>query len=140
MDPLTAIGLASSIISFIDFAWTLVTGAKELYDSGRRTTKHNARISNIVSDLKEFSLDLDVGGEGATKHEKALRDLANDCGTLSTELIKILEDLKTTKNSRWESIKKTWDAMRKENKVTAIEKRLGEYRAQMNIRLLAILR
>jgi hypothetical protein len=140
MDPVTAIGLASSIVSFIDFSWSLVTGAKELYEAGRRTTKENARIRSIVNDLNEYAIDLAVGGAGASKHEKALRALANDCHSLSEELVKILQKLELTKNSRWQSLKKTWAAMRKKEEVAAIEGRLEKYRAQMNTRLLALLR
>ena len=140
MDPVTAIGLAASIVSFIDFSWSLLTGAKELYESGRRKTKDNARISSIVDDLNEYALDLTIGGEGASKHEKALRALANDCHGLSKELVKILQKLEMTKNSRWQSLKKTWQAMRKADDIALIELRLEKYRTQMNTRLLALLR
>ncbi len=140
MDPITAIGLAASIVSFIDFSWNLLTGAKELYESGCRRTKENARISSIVDDLNEYALELTIGGEGASKHEKALRTLANDCQSLSGELVKILQKLEMTKNSRWQSLKKTWEAKRKAGDVALIESRLEKYRAQMNTRLLALLR
>ncbi|PMD31786.1 hypothetical protein L207DRAFT_500844 [Hyaloscypha variabilis F] len=139
MDPITAIGLASSIVSFIDFSWSLLTGAKELYESGRRRTKENARISSIVDDLHEYALDLTVGGEGASKHEKALRSLANDCCALSEELVGILQKLEMKRNSRWQSLKKSWEAMRKADNIALLESRLGKYRAQMNTRLLALL-
>jgi len=100
MDPITAIGLASSIVAFIDFSWSLLTGAKELYESGRRRTKENARISSIVNDLNEYALELTIGGEGASKHEKALRALAKDCCVVSEDLVKILKKLEMKKNSR----------------------------------------
>jgi flagellar motility protein MotE (MotC chaperone) len=140
MDPVTAIGLASSILSFIDFSWSLVSGAKELYESGRKRTKENADISNIIDDLDEYSLELTIGGEGASKHEKALRELAKNCNTLSKELVKILQKLQTTKDTMWQSLKVTWESMRKADDVASIESRLGKYRAQMNTRLLALLR
>ncbi|KAE9365068.1 hypothetical protein N431DRAFT_549389 [Stipitochalara longipes BDJ] len=140
MDPITAIGLASSIVAFIDFSWSLLTGAKNLYESGRRRTKENARISSIVNNLNEYALELTIGGEGASKHEKALRALANDCCVVSKELVKILEKLEMKKNSRWQSLKKSWEAMRKADDIALIEARLGKYRAQMNTRLLALLR
>ena len=140
MDPITAISLASSIVAFIDFSWSLLTGAKELFESGRRRTKENARISSIVNDLNEYALDLTIGGEGASKHEKALRVLAKDCCVLSEELVKILQKLEMKKNSRWQSLRKTWESMRKADEVILLEARLGTYRAQMNVRLLALLR
>jgi hypothetical protein len=140
MDPVTAIGLAASIVSFIDFSWSLVTGAKDLYESGCRRTKENARISSIIDDLNEYARDLTIGGEGASKHEKALRALANDCHSLSEDLVKTLQKLELTKRSRWQSLKKSWEAMQKAGDIASIEFRLDKYRAQMNIRLLALLR
>ncbi|KND93066.1 hypothetical protein TOPH_02094 [Tolypocladium ophioglossoides CBS 100239] len=139
MDPATAVGLAASVITFIDFSWSLVTGAKELHESGRGTTKENACIGTIVHDLKEYSLELGSGGQSASEHENALRALAGDCATLSEELVAVLEKLNSSGNSRWQSLEAAWLGMRKESAVQSIERRLGEYRAQMNVRLLSIL-
>jgi len=144
MDPLTAISLASNIISFIDFSWSLLTGAKELHDSGRKTTKENARIGAVVHDLKEYSLDLGAasvsGHHGASRHEKALQALAWKCHTLCKELVAILLKLQVTKNSRWHALRKTWEALRRTDEISSIELRLDKCRAQMNARLLALLR
>ncbi|KAF5487340.1 hypothetical protein CGCS363_v013500 [Colletotrichum siamense] len=138
MDPATAIGVASGVIAFIDFSWKLVTGAKNLYDKGETQTTENVRIGKIIKDLKEFSLNLDGGSLGTSTHEKALRTLATDCGDLCQELINILEKLKAKRNSRWETFKTTWASMRRADDINDIERRLGEYRAEMNTRLLAL--
>ena len=144
MDPASAIGLAASIITFIDFAWSLVTDAKELHRSGRGTTKENARIGAIIGELRNCSLELGTGVDSGlsriSTHEKALKDLAGDCCLLSSELEAILAKLKTTKNSRWHSLKTTWAAMRKKGEIATIEARLRDYRSQMTLRLLSLLR
>ncbi|KAF4486459.1 hypothetical protein CGGC5_v006325 [Colletotrichum fructicola Nara gc5] len=121
MDPATAIGVASGVIAFIDFSWKLVTGAKNLYDKGETQTVENVRIGKIIKDLKEFSLDLDGGSLGTSKHEKALRTLAMNCGDLCQELIDILEKLKAKRNSRWETLKTTWASMRRADGINDIE-------------------
>ncbi|KAK2773512.1 hypothetical protein CKAH01_13552 [Colletotrichum kahawae] len=139
MDPATAIGVASGVIAFVDFSWKLITGAKGLYDKGETQSAENVRIGKIIKDLKEFSLDLDGGSLGTSKHEKALKALATNCGDLCQELIGILEKLKAKKNSRWETLKTTWASMRKADDINDIERRLGEYRAEMNTRLLALI-
>jgi hypothetical protein len=132
--------LAASIVSFIDFSWNLLTGAKELHQSGCRGTKDNARISTIINDLNEYALDLTTGGEGTSKHEKALRALATDCYALGQDLVQVLQKMEMTRNSRWQSLKKTWEAMRKADDVALNELPLEKYRTQMNTRLLALLR
>ncbi|KAK0643857.1 hypothetical protein B0T16DRAFT_447697 [Cercophora newfieldiana] len=136
MDPVSAISVAAGII---DFSWNLVTGAKELHDSGRKTTKENARIQSVIDDLYKYSLDLERGGTGGSLHEKQLSDLAKGCSVVAKELLDILYRLRKTKNSRWQSLKTTWAGMRKQSDIADIERRLGEYRAQMNMKLLAIL-
>jgi len=140
MDPITAIGLASGIITFLDFSWAIVTGVKELHESGARTTKENDRIGKIINDLKDYARDIEAGGPGASKHDMALRELATDCGKLCKELVAILERLKSKKNSKWQNLKTVLASMRKAGEVAAIEARLGEYRAEMNLRLLSLLR
>ncbi|KAK4444466.1 hypothetical protein QBC34DRAFT_282585, partial [Podospora aff. communis PSN243] len=145
MDPLTAISLATNIISFIDFSWNLLTGSKELHESGRQTTKENARISHIVDDLAEFALDLAQddphGNQPKSRHERALSLLASECHSLSKELAAILEKLRMTsgKNSRWRSLKTTWESMRRSDEIASIESRLNRYRDQLNIRLLGLM-
>jgi hypothetical protein len=134
--------VAASVTTFVDFTWSLVTGAKELHDSGRKTTKENARVQLIIGDLHKYSVDLQLGGTGSSVHEQQLSALAKDCAKLAKELIDILSKLKldkTKKNPRWQSLKTTWANMRKSSEIADIERRLGEYRGQMNMRLLAIL-
>ncbi|KAK3373067.1 hypothetical protein B0T24DRAFT_702432 [Lasiosphaeria ovina] len=104
MDPLSAVGLASAIFNFLDFSWSLVTSAKEMHGSGRGTTKENARIGSIVSDLHDYSLEL------------SLED--------------ILGRLREIKNSKWQSLRTTWASVRKKSEIASIEARLDQYRAQ----------
>jgi hypothetical protein len=143
MDPVTAIGLASSIISFVTFSWSLVTGAQELYQSGEKTSKANASRRTIIEDLRDYSDDLESGtGSELTgsRHENALRRLAKDCNALSDELVKILEKLEKSKNSRWESLKTILKEKIKEEEIAGIEFRLSQFRSEVNTRLLAVLK
>ena len=55
MDPFTAIGLASNILSFIDFSAQLINGAREIYDSTSGTTEDNKSREAIVSEMNNFS-------------------------------------------------------------------------------------
>ena len=141
MDPVRAISFASSILTFIDFSWNLITGAREVYKSTAGTTSENAHISTVIDDLQDITEALTADVEGKTKHEKGLCKLADNCQDLSQDLSKILEKLKVTeKNSKWQSLKVKWASMRKEKEVASIEKRLDTYRAQILIRLNFMLR
>jgi hypothetical protein len=136
MDPVTAVGFASSILTFIDFSWSLVTGAYEVYKSTTGTTSENAHISTVIDDLQEITESLSSNVGGNAKHDKALCKLADNCHDLSQDLSKILQKLKVTeKNSKWQSLKVKWASMRKEKELASIEKRLDGYRSQIFIRL-----
>lgn len=140
MDPAAAIGLAVNIMTVIDLGCKVIAQAEELYQSGRTSTTENARINTIVSDLREYSVELSTSRNYATKHERAIEALGKDCAEASDQLITILGNLQVSKKSRWRSFVTTWAAFRKKNDIAALEARLGEYRAQINLRLMAALK
>lgn len=136
MDPVSAIGFAASILTFIEFSCSLVAGAYDVYKSTTKTPLENAHISTVISDLKSVTEDLTPDTEPKTKHSKALSRLAGDCSNLSEDLLKILTKLQVIeKNSKWESLKVKLASMRKEKEVSSIEKRLEQYRSQIILRL-----
>lgn len=140
MDATTAIGLASDIVSFIDFACKSIKAAEELYHSEHGATKENERMGAVVGDLKEFSLGLGASLPSPAKHERAIEALAKDCAAVSDELIAILEKLRLSRSSRRRSILKILSNTWKKSEIAALEARLAEYRAQINVRLMAAMK
>ncbi|SPO01544.1 uncharacterized protein DNG_04217 [Cephalotrichum gorgonifer] len=139
MDPVTAFGLVVNILTFIEFTSKVLPGAYDLYVSGRESTKENDQIEKVITDLKDCSLGLSVNAGSASIHEVALQKLAKDCDELCLELITNLSKLKLSKKSKWGALKKSVASQWKKKDIAALEARLGEYRQQMNLRLVAIL-
>lgn len=139
MDPVSAIGLASSIITFVEFSWTLVKGAGDIYRSPTGCSRENASIGTVIADLEEVTRNINTDIRGRDKHEKALVVLAKECESLSKELLQILGKLKKTGDSKREALKLALTSMRKEKEIASIEKRLGEYRAEIVVRLNLVL-
>jgi hypothetical protein len=136
MDPVTAVGFAASILNFIDFSWNLVQGTYEVYKSGSGATAENAQISTILEDLQEVTEGLHSDLKVGSKYAKQLSKLAKNCLDLSRDLTKILEKLRVKeRNSSWQAVKVAWLSMRKEKEVASIEKRLGDYRSEIILRL-----
>ena len=136
MDPVSAIGFAASIITFIDFSSNLVRGTYEVYNSASGVTAENAHLSTILDDLQEVTEGLHSDHKFGGKHGKQLSKLARNCLDLSRDLTKILDKLRVKeKNSKWQAVKVTWASMRKEKAVASIEKRLAEYCAEIILRL-----
>ena len=141
MDLVTAIGFASSILTFIEFSWGLVTGTYKVYKSAAGTAIENAHINTVIDDLQKITEDLSPEVDLKTRHGKALCQLAEKCNELSKDLLKILEKLQATdRNPKGQSMKRKLMSMRKENEISCIEKRLHKYRSQIIMRLNFMLR
>jgi hypothetical protein len=137
MDPATAVGLAASIITFIEFSHSLIVGSYQLYNSASGLTTENTHISNVIKDLTELTADIRTNQTPRTgRHDKALAKLANQCNDLSVQLTKILEKLRVREGDPpWKSLKAKWSSMRKEKDIAGLEKRLSMYRSQILLRV-----
>ncbi|KUI62489.1 hypothetical protein VP1G_09611 [Cytospora mali] len=136
MDPVSAIGTASAILSFVQFSWELVAGAREIYKSADGNTDENARISKVISDLQDVTDSIEFDQLGTSKHEKALKRLASECSELGEELLFILKKLKWTDgNPKWSALRTKLNSMRKKDDIASIKERLADYRSQIVLRL-----
>lgn len=140
MDPASAISLVSAILSFIDYAHKVATGANELYNSVTGATDSNTNIEIIIKDLDEAATDLgDV--DSKTKHAKALNSLAAKCKKIADDLLRLLETLSVSgKRSTWKVVRVAIRNLRKEGEVARIVTRLGEYRSQILLQLSLMLK
>jgi hypothetical protein len=140
MDPVSAIGLASAIITFIDFAQQIVTGVDEIYSSATGATEENTHIETIISDLDDAAGDL-TEISSKTKHGKALNALASLCKKVSEDLLQLLNTLTVSgERTTWKVLKIAIRKVRKEGKVAKTLARLGEYRSQILLQLSLMLR
>ncbi|RDW74622.1 uncharacterized protein DSM5745_07284 [Aspergillus mulundensis] len=136
MDPLSAIGLASNILQFIEFGTNLCGKIYEVAGSITGLTDENAHLSETVDDLKKVTDGLSTSLEGNNKHEVELAKLAAQCRDLSEEMMGIISKLKLKKGDRmWRSVRAAWKSTLKERKIASIERRLAEHRAQIVLRL-----
>ena len=139
MDPITAIGFAASILTFVDFSWSLIQGSCEVYELG--TTSGNKRITSVLSDLDCITKSLQSDVKGDTLHATRLKSLAAQCVLVSQELSTILKNLEMKEGNKiWRSLEAKWKSMRKEKEIAAIEQKLVEYRLQLLLRLNLMLR
>ncbi|KAG4428862.1 hypothetical protein IFR05_015654 [Cadophora sp. M221] len=100
MDHLTAIGLASNIIAFVDFAGKLVSQGHEIYKSASGALQENVDINNIVTDLSLHVNKLKEGNAitAPTQREQQLQSLASKCSILAEEISQKLKKLNVLKS------------------------------------------
>jgi hypothetical protein len=141
MDPVTAVGFAASILTFVDFSWTLIKGSCEVYESATGTTADHTRIDTVLNDLNTITKSLQSDVNGNSPHLTDLKKIAVECAEVSQELSTILKELKRKEGNKvWRSLEAKWKTMRKEKEVASIEQRLNTYRLQLLMRLNLMLR
>lgn len=133
------VGLVSSIITFVDFSWSIVRGTYDIHSSTSGATEQNVHIGNVIEDLRDVTNQMSVDFPGQDKHEKALLELGQQCYSLSSDLAYILSKLRTKRRSGLQSLNVMLRSLMKEQEVREIEKCLREYRGQMILRINLVL-
>ncbi len=141
MDPLSAIGLASNIISFIDYGAKVVSGAIDIYGSSSGLTRDARSTETVVSEMRSFSSKLKAPDDAALSgDEKALCRLAVECEDLSSQIIALVEKVRpqsraggrvSKRASLLAGLKSKWY----ESDKRRLEERLSHCRAQLGLQL-----
>jgi hypothetical protein len=138
MDPFTAIGLAASIITFIDFGFEVVSAAREIYDSNSGATSENKDLESLTCRVNNLALNLQPKKSTSqmTDDERNLNDLAAECTRLSHDVLDLLKDLKARKTgSTKESLRAVWRNISTRKKKTELEKKLEKCRQLLHLQL-----
>lgn len=138
MDPFTVIGTVSSVITFIDFGYEIISVAREIHGSKTGMTKVNNRIELLSANMEALSMDLaaTMPTSAMSMDELRLNKLAKECQDLSHDLRKLLEKIKAvdpnSKRQRFASVARDyWNKDKKED----LEVRLDKCRQQLHIQL-----
>lgn len=141
MDPISAAGLASAVLAFVEFSWKLVKGSYDIYHSDTNTPADAASISAVLKDLNDVTKTLRVDCHGSSRHCDFLKELATQCLAVSGELSTFLKDLERKEGNKvWRSVEAKWNMMRKEKDMASLEQRLASLRLQLLLRLTTIMR
>lgn len=137
LDPLTAIGLASAIVQFVDFSTKILHGAQEMYESASGATEENRSLEVVVSDVKRLSSKLKATCRAQqSDDEKALCSLAEECNSLSADLFELLQKVKSKDSkSKRQAALAALKNKRYESKKLGIEKRLESCRSQLGLQI-----
>lgn len=139
MDPLSAIGLISSVITFIDFGYEIVSASEEVRTSTTGTTKANAEVEFLNVRLKSMVVDL-----AATKRHKEymsvdqmrIVEVADKCLELSDDLQKLLDKLKAKNpSSKRQVLSALARNVRNKNQKRDLEARLDQCRQLLHLQL-----
>ncbi|KAH8884384.1 hypothetical protein GQ53DRAFT_846311 [Thozetella sp. PMI_491] len=128
MDPWSALGAASSIITFIDFAWKLLGKTKQAYKSTSGNSDALHTLDLIIRDIDSMATQLDL----VSSRSQTLRNLVSECKSLAAELLALFSKLQVTrKNKTWQSLETAIRETLNKDKVAELADRLNAVRAQI---------
>ncbi len=103
MDPVAAIGLAGTIVQFVDFSWKLLSETRDLYDSSTGVSADNDVLEKISKDLTNLNDALTAPSTAGAIPDR-LRNLACQCKGAAEELFEVLDKIKIKGSRRkWKS-------------------------------------
>ncbi|KAE9367977.1 hypothetical protein N431DRAFT_494858 [Stipitochalara longipes BDJ] len=130
MDPVSAFGLAASVVQFIDFTESLFRGTYYIYNLKTLNEDLQSSLSRGATEDRTIS-----------KSEQEIGKICKDCGELAGELISNLERLRVQKRDDiWESFRKALQTIWSNRQIESLEKRLGTFRVQLMLAINASLR
>lgn len=143
MDPFSAIGLASNIITFLEFGYDVLSKARDIQVSASGASSTNASLSSMAQRLDEVASSLQGSGAGATtsSEEQSLTKLAAECRELCADLLPALEALRAKKPSSRRSA--LWAALREttgRKNLDELQRRIDRCRQQLSVELAALTR
>ncbi|PWY92323.1 hypothetical protein BO70DRAFT_357437 [Aspergillus heteromorphus CBS 117.55] len=95
MESLTAIGLVSNIIEFVDLGVKLLRDAREIYESASGATEINENREFTTKKIQEFGDSLVPPANGVvTGNDKFICDLAWQCRGLALDIGELLDEVK----------------------------------------------
>ncbi|KAH7357079.1 hypothetical protein BKA65DRAFT_220909 [Rhexocercosporidium sp. MPI-PUGE-AT-0058] len=145
MDPLTAIGLASNIISFVEFVSKLISQGHEIYRSTSGTSQENIDINILVTDLSFHVNKLKEVNTitCSTQKEQQLQSLASKCSILAEDISQKLNKLNVDENSKMRGLRSIGKALRSawgKKDLDEMVKKLGAFRSELQLSILISLK
>lgn len=148
LDPLTALGLATNIVQFIDFSAKLVSKGNKVYKSaseGRIENQELDATSRKVIDLhnrmiQTFERDGDFLS-GISPTDREIKKICESCTKVATDVIDALNKLRAqARYSRWQSYRQAFKSLWGEHEVAMLKAKLDTYRKTLDTNLLLSLR
>lgn len=147
MDPLTAFGLASNVVSFVQFASGLIKSSVEVYQSASGSSGDVVRFDNVYEELKGLSEGLKACSHHSVPQPKSklekcflkVKGIAEACHGDCEKLLELAESLKIKDSKGLHkglaafrvALKKAWN----QRKIDDLEKRLNSSQVTLTLHI-----
>lgn len=142
MDPVTALGIAGTIVQFIDFGIRVVSKGNQIYRSGDGTSADRHDLALVTNDLLVLQTRLARETDcHATEDDLELRKLSNAANELATKLLEKLNMVKAQgRFRRWKSFRQALKSVCSQKDIDDMATRLGTLRDELQMRTMVSLK
>ena len=148
IDPVSALGLVSSLIQVADFSVRILSKADEIGRSADGSMEENRDIEKCAKELvlrNQLLSDSLIRNEGEKdswdKDDMVLGRLGHDCNRAARELIECLSGLRSYHGrSTFKSVRQAIKAVYSKEKVESMLKRMKGFQEEINSSLLQSIR
>lgn len=139
MDPVTILGVASSIISIIDFGSRLLKKSNELgtlAKDGQGLDDQNTSIKRAIETVERLSNNLSCPFDPTSPEERDMAQLANDCEKVATQLLTVLKRLEMAvgqTHSRLSTLRQTLRLIFSTEEIERLMRRIDVLRNAMHL-------
>jgi hypothetical protein len=143
MDPLSALGVAASIVQFLQFGCCLVSKTRQIHNDGAlldHAECENAtkRLLGLTGSVEKSLKEIEQLGT-LSPDSSALKNVCSNCIVLSNELLGRFDRLKIDKESKskkWKSFRHALKSVCSKNVVDGLAERLAKCRDELNTLLI----
>ncbi|KAL9621958.1 MAG: hypothetical protein Q9160_003620 [Pyrenula sp. 1 TL-2023] len=132
MDPVSAFGLAGTILQCIDCGSRFVKLAQELYRAEADSPNHLSELEVLTrsfSDVLATFKSSERNPVSAENQHNGLVQLADECERVAGQLLKLLRELDTAGLSRKrDALKRAFQVIWRKDEVEALKSRLADFR------------
>jgi hypothetical protein len=147
LDPLTALGAVANVAQFVELAIKIFAYSRNIYNSTSGSLVEYDDLGKVTKDVTvlagrlQESITSTATSTCLTEEEQALCDLCRGCVEVSNELTKALDTLKgQCKPGKLRSLQKALKCVWSKDDIDRLEKRVGSYKAELNVRIMVGLR
>lgn len=129
-ESLAIMGLASNIVSFIDFGLKLASGTRMILESIHGTTPEIRELELVVRNVERLNAEIiqqNVSGQTFSSDEQLILDMVQECDQLAGDIRKMMKKLIVrdgVRSKTLESGRVAFQVMRKHAEIDRLRNRL----------------
>ncbi|PVH99430.1 hypothetical protein DM02DRAFT_629355 [Periconia macrospinosa] len=149
MDPLTAVGLASNVVQFVDFACKVTTEGVKIYRGAGKKGEWDEHdtLESLTESLQEHNKALQGSINGQhqpqstlSQTDRELLRMCEECQSMTVRFLSALRRLRSSRVTVWSSFTDALKTVWSEGDISKMRQTLESYRQQITLYLLASVR